>query len=250
MIKLIDGTLTGQYFSFCSDKPFGIRMAAALKSYGTDCNFADFWLVFDGEEVKGAISKLDGDMTLCADEASDEISAFINAVGCHTLTADRELLRALGFNDFSGEGAIMLYEGGGFAQDDIGVCTSPSVMSVCRLLCECEGESIKVGKFDRFYTDLSLRVRRNTALCYALENKGVAIASAVTSDGSIIGGVAVKHNERKNGVGSALVRKLVSDLPKDTKIYLLRLENENESFYKKLGFRNVGSWASISRGCE
>lgn len=250
MIKLIDDTLIEQYLSFCADKPFGIRMASALMSYGIDCSFADFWLVFDDEKIRGAISKLDGDMTLCADEVSEEVVAFIDTVGYQTLTADKELLCALGFDKFSGEGVIMLYAGNKIVEDNQDVCVSPSIMSVCKLLCECEGDSIKVGQFDRFYTDLSLRVRRNTAICYALSDKGVAIASAVTDNGSIIGGVAVKQNERKSGVGSALVRKLVSDLPKDQKIYLLRLENENESFYKKLGFQDVGSWASISRGCE
>lgn len=250
MIKLIDDTLIEQYLSFCADKPFGIRMAAALMSYGTDCRFADFWLVFDGEKVQGAISKLDGDLTLCADEASEEVVTFISTVGYQTLTAEKELLCALGFDGFSGEGEIMLYACDGFSEVNPIVDTSPSIMSVCRLLCECEGDSIKIGQFDRFYTDLSLRVRRNTAVCYALSDKGVAIASAVTDNGSIIGGVAVRESVRKSGVGSALVRKLVSDLPKDKKIYLLRLENENESFYKKLGFQDVGSWASISRGCE
>ena len=144
----------------------------------------------------------------------------------------------------------MLYSGDCALEENSDICTSPSVMSVCRLLCECEGDSIKIGQFDRFYTDLSLRVRRNTAVCYAFADRGVAIASAVTPDGSIIGGVAVRESERRSGVGSALVRRLVSDLPKDKKIYLLRLENENESFYKNLGFQDVGSWASISRGCE
>ena len=250
MIKLVDEALIGRYLSYCADKPFGIRMAAALMSYGTDCEFADFWLVFYDDKIIGAISKLDGDLTLCADEASEEVFTFISTVGYQTLTAEKELLCALGFDGFSGEGAIMLYAGDGFLEVNPIVDTSPSIMSVCKILCECEGESIKVGQFDRFYTDLALRVRRNTAVCYAIGNKGVAIASAVTANGSIIGGVAVRQSERKNGIGSALVRKLVSDLPNDKKIYLLRLENENENFYKKLGFKNTGSWASISRGCE
>ncbi len=250
MIKLIDDILIGRYLSYCLDKPFGIRMAAALKSYGTDCRFADFWLVFDGDKVQGAISKLDGDLTLCVDEAGEEVVTFINTVGYQTLTAEKALLCDLGCDNFSGEGAIMRYAGDGRADDNLSIDTSPSVMSVCKLLCECEGDSIKIGLFDRFYTDLSLRVRRNTAVCYSLQNKGVAVASAVTDYGAIIGGVAVKKSERKSGVGSALVKRLVSDLHKDKKIYLLRLKNENENFYKKLGFENVGNWASISRGCE
>lgn len=250
MIRLIDEASVQSFLSYCADKPFGIRMAAALKSYGTDCRFADFWLIFNDDRIIGAISKLDGDLTLCADEVSEEIVPFISTVGYHTLTAEKSLLCSLGFECFDSEGAIMQYKGTESPSNSDSVDTSPSVMAVCRLLLECEGESIRVGQFDRFYTDLSLRVRRGTAICYALQNKGVAIASAVTEEGAIIGGVAVRQNERKNGIGSALVKKLVCDLPRNKKIYLLRLENENESFYKRLGFENIGSWASISRGCE
>ena len=250
MIKLIDNTLTEQYFSYCADKPFGIRMSAALKSYGTDCSFADFWLVLDGERVVGAISKLDGDLTLCADCASDEIREFIGIIGAQTLIAERGLLLQLGFENFSSQGAIMRYAGGNIDENAFVIDSQPSVMAVCKLLCECEGESIRVGELDRFYTDLSLRVRRGTAVCYAYDNKGVAVASAVMDSGAIIGGVAVRQSERKGGIGSALVKRLVSDLTDKKDIYLLRLENENESFYKRLGFENVGDWASISRGCE
>lgn len=249
MIRLVDESLAESFFSFCADKPFGIRMAAALKSYGTDCRFADFWLIFDEDRVVGAISKLDGDLTLCADGVSEEIIPFISTVGYQTLIAEKALLCRLGFNNFDSEGAIMCYVGDKHLCDVL-VNTSPSIMAVCKLLCQCEGDSIRVGQFDHFYADLSLRVRRNTAICYALQDKGVAIASAVTEYGSIIGGVAVRQNERKNGIGSALVKSLVSDLSGDKKIYLLRLKNENESFYKRLGFENIGSWASISRGCE
>lgn len=250
MIRLVDSSLTEQYFDYCSKKPFGIRMAAAFKSYGTGCKFADFWLILDGESVVGAISKLDGDLTICADCANDEIREFIDVVGAQTITAEKGLLSQLGFEKFDCEGAIMRYVGGESVHSSLSIETTPSIMAVCKLLCECEGESIKVGEFERFYADLSLRVRRGTAVCYAFDNKGVAVASAVTDGGAIIGGVAVKASERKSGIGSALVKRLVSDLITEKKIYLLRLENENESFYKGLGFENVGSWASFSRGCE
>ncbi len=250
MIRLIDEASAQSFLSYCADKPFGIRMAAALKSYGTDCRFADFWLIFNDDRVIGAISKLDGDLTLCADEISEEIVTFISTVGYQTITAEKSLLCSLGFDSFECQGAIMRYEGTESLDSSDLVDISPSIMAVCRLLLECEGEGIRVGQLDRFYTDLSLRVRRGTAICYALQNKGVAIVSAITDGGAIIGGVAVRKSERKNGIGSVLVKRLLSDLPKDKKIYLLRLENENERFYKRLGFENVGGWASISRGCE
>lgn len=250
MIRLVDEATAQSFLSYCSDKPFGIRMAAALKSYGTDCSFADFWLVFSDDRIVGAISRLDGDLTLCADELSDEIVPFIGTVGYNTLIAEKSLLCSLGFDRFESEGAIMQYTGAESTDSSDLVSDSPSVMAVCKLLLECRGDSIRVGQFDRFYTDLSLRVRRGTAICCEIQDKGVAVASAVTEYGAIVGGVAVRQSYRKNGIGSMLVKKLVCNLPKDKKIYLLRLKNENESFYKGLGFQNVGSWASISRGCE
>lgn len=250
MIRLVDDSLMTDFLGYCADKPFGIRMAAALQSYGTQCSFADFWLVLDECAIVGAISKLDSDVTVCAEGGFEEISAFIGTVGYSTLMGERALISALGFERFSSEGAIMQYMGGRADAPVLGVGKSPSVMEACKILRQCEGESIKTGDFDRFYTDLSLRVRRGTAVCYELYGKGVAIASAVTDSGAIIGGVAVMPDARKKGIGSALVRTLLSDLSGYNKIYLLRLNNENESFYKGLSFDNVGSWASISRGCE
>ena len=250
MIRLVDLSLVDAFGRYCADKPFGIRMAAALHSYGTDCSFADFWLALDDDRIVGAISKLDDDMTLCADEMSEEISEFIFTVGFNTLTAERAILESLGIESFSSCGAIMQYAGGYTCENLVGVDCSPSIMQACRTLARCEGESIRTGNFDRFYTDLALRVRRGTALCYGYGDKGVAIASAITEGGVIIGGVAVIQGERKRGIGGALVSRLVCDMPRDKKIYLLRLSDENESFYKALGFENVGAWASISRGCE
>ncbi|MBR5272214.1 MAG: GNAT family N-acetyltransferase [Clostridia bacterium] len=248
MIKLVDESTAATYLAYCSDNPFGVRMAAALTTYGTDCRFVDFWLVYEGENIIGALSKIDGDMTVYCDCANDEIVEFICAVGAETLTGEKNCLSLLGFNEFSCTGSIMQYNGVcDFADDETE--TAPSIMTVCKILCECEGESIRVGQFDRFYTDLCLRVRRGTAKC-CLAGDGVAIASAVTDCAAIIGGVAVKPDARKKGIGSAVVRKLISELPKDKTIYLLRLDGENEEFYKKLGFADVGSWASISRGCD
>lgn len=250
MIRIVDQSLIEQFHSYCADKPFGIRMAAALKSYGTDCRFADFWLVLDDDKIVGAISRLDEAVTLCADKVTDELCDFICAVGGQVLMAEKDTLQKMGFYSFFSEGAIMRYTGNEDIDVGLTICSAPSIMEACKLLFDCEGESIKVGELDRFYTDLSLRVRRGTAVCYSCDDKGVAIATAITDTGAIIGGVAVRENERRNGIGGALVSKLVSDLRDDKKIYLLRLRNENESFYKGLGFENVECWASISRGCE
>ncbi len=250
MIKLVDESTVSQCLDYCADKPFGVRIAAALMTYGTDCRFADFWLTYENENIIGVISKVDDDMTVCCEKANDELSDFIRVVGSQTLTGEKDFLLALGFNEFSSAGSIMCYNGADRDFTETEVETEPGVMTVCKLLYECEGESIKVGQFDRFYTDLCLRVRRGTAKCCLYGECGVAVASAVTDCASIIGGVAVKPDKRKKGIGGAVVRKLISVLPRDKKIYLLRLDGENEEFYKMLGFADAGCWASISRGCD
>lgn len=250
MIKLVDESAVNQCLAYCADKPFGVRIAAALMTYGTDCRFADFWLVRENENIIGVISKVDDDMTICCENANDEIADFIRVVGAQTLTGEKDFLQKIGFDEFSCQGSIMCYCGDEHDFSDTEIETEPSVMSVCKLLCECEGESIKVGRFDRFYTDLCLRVRRGTAKCCLYDGCGVAVASAVTDYASIIGGVAVRPDKRKKGIGGAVVRKLISVLPCDKKIYLFRLDGENEEFYKGLGFADAGCWASISRGCD
>ena len=250
MIRLIDENTVEQYLTYCSDKPFGVRMAAALMSYGTDCSFADFWLVLDDERIVGAASRIDGDMTVCCDGANEELAEFVRVIGGESVTGDKALLLSLGFERFSCEGEIMTYSGDACNVADEEIDLSPSIMTACRLLCECEGDSIRVGQLDRFYTDLCLRVRRGTAKCCLYGDCGVAIASAVTDCAAIIGGVAVRPDKRKMGIGGAVVRGLISALPRGKKIYLLRLDGENEEFYKGLGFTSAGSWASISRGCD
>ncbi|MDE7124489.1 MAG: GNAT family N-acetyltransferase, partial [Eubacterium sp.] len=53
-------------------------------------------------------------------------------------------------------------------------------------------------------------------------------------------GVQTKPEFRKMGYGSALVSAMCCDF--NGTVYLMRENGRNESFYKKLGFENIGKW--------
>ena len=58
------------FLSFCDRDVFGTRIKAYFNCYSTDYDFVKFWVQTDENgNVTAAISRVDGDMTLCAENA-------------------------------------------------------------------------------------------------------------------------------------------------------------------------------------
>jgi uncharacterized protein len=86
-----------------------------------------------------------------------------------------------------------------------------------------------------------------TARTYYIEKNGNIVASASTSAenslSAMIVGVCTDEEHRKKGYASAIVAKLIRDLLSEGKTLCLFYDNPKAgSIYKRLGFRDIGTW--------
>lgn len=241
MIKKIDKKEEYEIFDFSCNDIYAIRIKALLKAYGTGYDFASFYCCYDDNNSKVAIiSKLDNDFTVChLDSLTDfeEISSFVNTIGYDSLLSDD----SFELNNYIKveTGIVMASEkkvelNVPYAEID----DFPKLMDIYNL------DDYDNWNFEAWYVDLNHRIRHNTAKAYALKVSGEIISSAVFSsiysDKAILTSVHTDPAFRNIGYAGALVSHMIWDIK--GKIYLMREKDKNESFYKKLGFENIGIW--------
>ena len=91
MVKCV-GKGNEAFLSFCDRDVFGTRIKAYFNCYSTDYDFVKFWVqTNENGEVTAAISRVDGDMTLCEYGADyEELLQFVKIVGFTTIQCRRE----------------------------------------------------------------------------------------------------------------------------------------------------------------
>ena len=102
----------------------------------------------------------------------------------------------------------------------------------------------ETSDFELWYADVSHRIRHNCAKAYTLcineEIISSGMFSAMYDDCAVLSAVKTQQEFRGLGYGSALVGAMMNDI-KST-VFLMRDNDKNESFYKRLGFENTGIW--------
>ena len=100
------------------------------------------------------------------------------------------------------------------------------------------------NSFDAWYVDINHRIRHGFAKAFTLDIGGEIVSSAIFSsiynERAILTAVRTKPEFRGMGYGSALISSICCDF--GGTVYLMRENVKNESFYKKLGFKNTGIW--------
>ena len=203
---------------------FTVRIFALLQSYGTAYNFASFYRqVVDGK-ITAVMSKLDGNftMSLTDDYDRDEMVRFFCVTGSRY--EEGIVMSSSKKQDKPMQNAV--------------VDEYPKLMDLFNFV-DYDNQDFK-----SWYVDISHRVRHKTAKAYTLNVSGEIISSGILS--SIYGGNAVltavrtADEFRNMGYGGSLVSHICSDV-KGT-VFLMRDRELNESFYKNLGFENIGIW--------
>lgn len=222
---------------WCKKDLYTLRILSLLKSYGTAYHFASFYRqVIDGR-VTAIISKLDNDVTLSVDDGFDngELVRFFCVTGHGFILCSPEFEFGAKYE----EGIIMSCDTKRETNmQGITIDEYPKLMDLYNFV-DYENQEFKA-----WYVDISHRVRHNTAKAYTLNIDDNIISSGILS--SIYNNdallTAVRTDEKFRGLGYAgcLVSYICSDV-KGT-VYLMREKDINESFYKKLGFDNIGVW--------
>ena len=115
--------------------------------------------------------------------------------------------------------------------------------SVYKLLDKNRSEKFNVPDYEDFILDMSHKIRHNTAICTAIKIGENVVSASITvaqsENTALIGAVVTDIDFRRRGFGALCVNSLIEILG-NRKIFIMRDENENEPFYKSLGFENNG----------
>lgn len=242
MVSLINDK---KELSFLPADPYSARITALAETYGTELNFAMFWVQRIDETPVAAISRVDGNMTLCCGENTDfeELSCFMNAVGYSSVTYDAKYSEKLGITPQKTSFTVK-YKGGAEVSD--GILLDYDKKEIYSLLCKC---GFELGDYNAFLSDVCARLNKSTASLAAIEANGMLSACAFAlfegEKSVLLGAVATNPAARGRGYASKLVGTL-AEMKKDKEVYLFCREDSLAEFYAKIGLETVGKWAVYS----
>lgn len=232
-----------EQLSFLPSDPYAARITALFKTYGADYDFALFWVQDIDGIPTAAISRIDGDMTLCADETADfeELLHFVNAVGFRSLTCSLENMKKLGLEPSDSSFTVKFT--GGKTSGEINAFNDYDKRKVFDLLSLC---GFELGDYGAFLSDVCSRLNKGTASMIAVEENGSLQACAFAlfegEKSVLLGAVATSPEARGRGFASAIVSKIANE-KSDKDVFLFCRNDGLEAFYSKIGFETVGKWA-------
>ncbi len=227
---------------FLPADPYGARITALADTYGASYDFALFWVQkIDGRPV-AAISRIDGNATLCCCENADfdELSEFLKVSGYSSLTYDLKFSEKLGITPQKTSFTVK-YTGG--ASACCGILFDYDKKEIYSLLRDC---GFELGDYGAFLADICSRLNKSTASLAAAECDGKLCACAFAlfegRKSVLLGAVGTSPAARGKGYASKLVGTL-AEMKKDKDVFLFCRNDSLVDFYSKIGFETVGKWA-------
>lgn len=222
----------------CEETAFGCKMSALVKAYGFDKGFACFWLE-EGSDC--AYCLVDGQLLVSGDvKDPEEAQAFLRAIGPQSLLCTARAAESLGARP-SATGPLLKKNlpQGGLAPAPAGEVNIRDIYGLLE-------ETGMAGEFEPFYLDLSLKLRRGTALAFTeYRGKsllGCGVVSSISQGGAVLAALAVQESCRRQGVGSGILARIEARLPGKV-LYIFREQDKNEGFYRRLGYIQADTWA-------
>lgn len=236
MIELLDENFSAD--DYCKKDIFSVKIFALLEAYGTKYPFIRFYAQKNDGIVTAVICMLDNDITLSFIKAAsniDELCEFVSLMGFSTLLCD---------DSFEINGS---YDSGIIMSSDKKIelpCRYTVVDEYPYLFDLFNFVDYADVDFKSWYVDISHRIRHGCAKAVTLNSDGQIISSAIFSavykNDAVLTAVQTKSEFRKFGYASALVSAMCCDVTGT--VYLMREDDKNESFYKRLFFENTGRW--------
>ncbi len=218
---------------------FSVRVLSLALAYGFDYPFAKFYRqINDDMIVTAIISVLDGDTTVShlPEFDNEELADFFSFCGYLTLLSNEKFALS---SDFS-QGVVMASDKK-FQLD----CDYTDINDYPRLSELYNFVDYGGVDFNSWYVDISHRIRHNAAKAAAIvDESGEIVSSAVFASvyngNAILTAVRTDPQMRRKGCGGSLVSSMCGSV--GGTVYLMREADKNESFYKRLGFENIGYW--------
>lgn len=252
MVKLVEKG-DRAFLSFCDRDVFGTRIKAYFNCYLTDYDFVKFWVQTDDDgNVTAAISRVDGDMTLTAENADfEELLQFVKIVGFTTIQCNRRVAEHF-TKDETLWGYVVEFKEK-TQTSEVSLKKNFELKEIYNII---KAENLTgVGDYLPWLSDTTFRVNRGTAkplLCEIDgENAGCAMVLFSTDKASLLGAVATVPEFRGRGVARSLVVRLANEeLAQGRRTELLCKSDSIVDFYKSIGFTVTDEWSLITDGTE
>lgn len=252
MVKLVEKG-DGAFLSFCDRDVFGTRIKAYFNCYSTDYDFVRFWVQTDDDgNVTAAISRVDGDMTLTAENADyEELLQFVRIVGFTTIQCERAVADRFTDDETLWGYVVEFKEKTAFKE--IALKENFELKEIYNII---KAENLTgVGEYLPWLSDTLFRINRGTAIpllgTIDGENAGCAMALFRTDKATLLGAVATVPEYRGRGVARSLVTRLANgELENGNRVELLCKSDSIVDFYKSIGFTVTNEWSLITDGTK
>lgn len=245
---------------------FGTKIYSQYQTYGLSDGVLDLWLLLDGDRAVGAVSRLDGAVTLAADAAADvdELAAFLAAVGCRYYEGERALCERVNAVIRGGlRSSRILRWGGRSAPAD----TRPAAAAPCAdgvppgtaapaedlgavyaLLCAADPAFTARTDYAAWLTEVSHKRRHGLADIYILEvdERIVSTIGIYFKDASraILAGLATDPACRGRGYARRMMAHATNAaLAQGLEPWLLTAEDGIAAFHRACGYEDAGLWS-------
>lgn len=253
MLKSVEKEDKG-FLAFCDRDVFGTRIMAYYNCYSTDYDFIKFWAQYDESGgITAALSRIDGDATLCCDENVDldELKEFLKLVGYRTIQCEKRIANALSDGEFQWGYVVQCDKIEKYNEIEAKKC-----FELKEIYDIIKPENLTgVGDYLPWLSDTTFRVNRNTAegkiAVVNGENAGCAMVLFRTDKSALLGAVATKPEFRGKGVARSLVLSLAqNELKENRRVELLCKNGSIVEFYKSIGFCVKNEWGMITNAAE
>ena len=169
------------FLLFCDRDVFGTRIKAYFNCYSTDYDFVKFWVQTDDNgNVTAAISRVDGDMTVTAENADfEELLQFVKIVGFTTIQCERAVAKRF-TDDEELWGYVVEFK----EKTEVKEIPLKQNLELKEIYNIIKAENLTgVGDYLPWLSDTSFRINRNTAkplLCQLTDIRQILIVAAVT----------------------------------------------------------------------
>lgn len=241
MIRLIERDNVAEFEAYCKGDPYGVRIVAAERTYGTSESFAQFWLQYDERgNITAAIGRLDNGMTVCAkgDYDTEEVDAFVE-----TCVGKIGALRPARKGEVA-NGVVMRLDRSRMSLSGGETEINPPPEDIYTVIERCPGMGFDVPPFEMFYDDCKKRTKAGTEITALLRTSEVLPAACaalhVADNTGVVTMCATLPELRGKGYAADVVGALIEHC-RDAEIYVMCLSSLVE-FYEHLGFGPVGGF--------
>ncbi|MCR4616378.1 MAG: GNAT family N-acetyltransferase [Clostridiales bacterium] len=245
MIKLVDDDKL--LYDFCAKDPFGAHIAAYRKAYGDSVSEIMFWVQLIDGVPRGAISRVDGAVTVCADAGADhdELREFLDFMGFSSLKCELSVMCRLGYNQAKTGSVVRFIGRKNYCNTALKCDFTDDYKTVFDILKKCGFDGL--DNYSLWIADISHRCRHNVTkiMLGCAEGKKVTCASAlfVTDNIAFLGAVGTLPEYRGHGFACEIVGTLADIFKNEGKNVYLFCKDKLVPFYEKVGFIKDGSWA-------